>query len=195
MGFMSQFIASVAGGAIGGSFVLWGVNLQSQRQGEAACRALLVEVGANLRALKEMNGRQPVDSWSMGKPNPGWLTQSVWKSQLPYIVQRIGQETLRLLVEAYGTFDALPDMRALRPSDSSTRYAVGGWIEEHLKRMETAFSPAEEQLRLVVDGFKPVGESVRPQTESAVTGLRRLFERGLRVARLCLKGFKSGGQI
>jgi hypothetical protein len=47
VGFLSQLIASGVGGAIGGSFVLLGVNAQFRSQSEAALRALMVEVGLN----------------------------------------------------------------------------------------------------------------------------------------------------
>jgi hypothetical protein len=84
--------------------------LQSQRQSEAACRALLVEVRSNVSATTEMTRRQPGTDWPAGQPNPSWLSRSVFDVQLPYIVQRLDQSVLEYVVQAYGTIDAVSDM-------------------------------------------------------------------------------------
>jgi hypothetical protein len=68
MGFLSQLIASGVGGAIGGSFVLWGVRAQSDRQSDSALRALMAEVAGNTEAAKAMT-----QSHSSAPGPPGFI--------------------------------------------------------------------------------------------------------------------------
>src|SRR5690242_8709161 len=98
MGFFSQLIASTVGGAVGGSFVLWGVYAQSQRQGKAALRALRVEVDNNQSAAAQMIQALMMgakERFEPGKADPRWLKHSIWDSQMPYLVQLLNEETLR----------------------------------------------------------------------------------------------------
>src|SRR5258708_6709661 len=116
MGFVSQLFASAIGGAVGGLFVLLGVNTQFRRQAEAALRALIVEVDSNTRiALQMTEGsaeRNKAGAFPQLGPDPGWLKRSVWDSQLPYVVQVLVQDkdTLTLVSDAYGSLDSVSRM-------------------------------------------------------------------------------------
>jgi len=90
-----------------------GVRAQFRTQGEAACRALFLEVRANYDALAEMVKVVSSDSgWPTGKPNPGWLHRSIWDAQVPYVAQLLDERTLELVVRAaYATLDSVPEMR------------------------------------------------------------------------------------
>jgi hypothetical protein len=156
MSFLSQLIASAVGGAVGGSFVIWGVKAQFRSQSRAACRALLVETKGNAKASKAMVGRPENSPWKEGGPNPGWLKSSVWTSQLPYIVQSlVDQRTLETVVEAYGTLDVVPEMVIRNMVSPGPAYSHGGWIDRHIWKIMQTFNAAENALDGVVAGFKP----------------------------------------
>jgi hypothetical protein len=143
MGFFSQLIASGIGGAIGGGFVLLGVDAQSQRQSKAALRAIMVEVTANKEAAIEMNqNRTAVGDFVKGKPDPGWLRHSIWDSQLVYAVQRLDTATLTIVRLAYSLLELVPAMVSERRAPGDPFYSHGGWIDSALKRIEEAFSDA-----------------------------------------------------
>lgn len=115
MGFWSQLtaslIASSVGGAIGGSFVIFGVNRQFRHQSEAALRALHVEIDANRAAADQMTqalaAGGPKDRFEIGKADPGWFRRSIWDSQLPFFVQLVDREILTLISAAYFTLEAV----------------------------------------------------------------------------------------
>ena len=155
MSFLAQLVASSVGGAIGGSFVLWGVNAQFRSQSRAACRALLVETKSNSKAAKAMAMKPENVPWKEGEPNPGWLKSSVWTSQLPYIVQILDQPTLEAVVSAYGTLDVVPEMAIRNMVSPGPSYAYGGWIEKHVRQITIAFDAAEKALDRLIGEFKP----------------------------------------
>ena len=146
MGFISQLVASSVGGAIGGSFVVIGVNMQFRRLSEAACRAVLLEVQANYEALAEMIQVAPGEAWRDGKANPGWLNRSVWDAQLHYVVQLLDPRTRQLVVRAYATLDSVPEMRISNYRGPGVPYSNGGWINDHFKRSCEAFRQARDYL-------------------------------------------------
>ena len=150
MSFISQLIASGVGGAIGGSFVLWGVKAQFRSQCEATLRALVVEVDGNASAALEMTQARsyapPLGHFEQGHADPSWLKRSVWNSQLPYIVQELDESSLIAVVKAYATLDTVPAMAV--PSTNPPKYIRGGWIDDHLNKIQTAFSEAQRALRL-----------------------------------------------
>ena len=146
MGFFSQLITSAIGGAIGGSFVVIGVNMQFRRQSEAACRALLIEVRANYDALAEMIKRPSNSEWAAGQPNPGWLSRSVWDAQLQNIVQLLDSRILEFVARAYATLDPIPEMRMTNFAGYGIPYAHGGWIDQQILRAYEAFRPARDYL-------------------------------------------------
>ncbi len=145
MGFISQLVTSAVGGAIGGSFVVIGVYLQFNRQSEAACRALLLEVRANYEALAEMT-KLSMTGWVAGKANPGWLNHSIWDTQVAYVAKLLDPRTLKLVVQAYATLDAVPDMRMEVARGSGPPYSYGGWIIDHISRAHEAFRQARDYL-------------------------------------------------
>jgi hypothetical protein len=148
-------VISLLSGALGGSFVLIGVRFQSWRQSEAACRALLIEVRGNSKALSEMRVRiAQGQGWEPGKANPGWLGRSVWDSQLPFIVQLLSTETLEKVIGAYGTLEALPEARQTNVA-VGVPYQKGGWIDQHVLRMDKAFMHAEAALSGFVANLDP----------------------------------------
>jgi len=158
MAFIAQLLTSVAGGIVGGYFVVVGVNIQSRRQEEAALRALLVEVIWNLNAAVRMvqqledrsSDRSTFDS---GGANPGWLRRSIWDSQLVNVVNGLSPETLTKLLNAYATLEAVPNMIYSPPGGSQnvTQYARGGWIDERIRDMKAFFQLAFEALRPVAE--------------------------------------------
>jgi hypothetical protein len=150
--FLSQLVAAVAGGAVGGYFVLLGVRAQFKSQSRAACRALLVEVRGNYEALAGMTERLATGGdWETGKPNPGWLSHSVWSSQLPFVAQELDARTAELVIKAYRMLDALPEMRL---QNAAVPYQHGGWISVHLMNAHEAFRQANDHLRDFVNGSK-----------------------------------------
>jgi hypothetical protein len=93
--------------------------------------------------------RKPGTAFQLGSPDPGWLKHSIWDSQLPYVVQLFDVRTLTVVRYAYSLLDAVPAMiipeNVLRASGSS-RYAQGGWIDEHLNKVRDAFMAADKAL-------------------------------------------------
>jgi hypothetical protein len=180
MAFISQLIASGVGGAIGGSFVLWGVKAQFRSQCEAALRALVVEVDGNASAAMEMtqvSSYPPVGRFEQGKADPSWLKNAVWNSQLPYIVKELDEDSLIAVVKAYATLDTVPAMAI--PSTNPQRYIRGGWIDDHLNKIQTAFSGAHRALRLRqeraaserwVDGVRSSLDSLRKRVRRELGG-------------------------
>ena len=78
MGFISQLIASGVGGAIGGSFVLWGVKAQFRRQSDSALGALRVEIDRNVEAAADMTQHHSASGGYLGgHADPGWLKHSI----------------------------------------------------------------------------------------------------------------------
>jgi hypothetical protein len=156
MGLVSQLIASTLGGAVGGSFVLLGVHAQSQRQSEAALRALRVEVGSNESVAKQM-----IQAWAMGikdrfehgKADPGWLKRSIWDSQLPFFVPLLNEETLKGMIEAYATLEAVPHMLWKPNAHEPARYARGGWVDDHIGRIQNAFRTAGQNMDRLQTGL------------------------------------------
>jgi hypothetical protein len=149
-----QLLSAAIGGFIGGSFVLVGVLFQFRRQSEAACRALLLEVRGNVKALAQM---MPLlgSGWVVGKANPGWLNRSIWDRQLPYIVQLLDAQTAAALVEAYGTLDAIPEMRQANFAGAGVPYVHGGWITTHIDRACTKFQATEDALGRFAGSYSP----------------------------------------
>jgi hypothetical protein len=144
MGFISQLIASGVGGAIGGSFVLWGVKAQFRRQSDSALGALRVEIDRNVEAAADMTQHHSASGGYLGgHADPGWLKHSIWDSQLPFIVQRLDQPTLLIVSRAYATLDAVP---AMAVANSSRSFARGGWVEAHLAEIHCSFSDAQQAL-------------------------------------------------
>lgn len=145
-----QLASAAIGGGIGGSFVLWGVNVQFRRQSEAALRAVMVEVDANVRVAKEIVGdqadRHRRGAFKSGDPDPDWLRRGVWDSQLPYLVQILDHPTLTKVSDAYGALEAVPRMRYVR-TDVGLHFAVSGWIEEHLWKIMHSFCAAQGALQ------------------------------------------------
>jgi hypothetical protein len=147
MGFISQLVASGVGGAIGGSFVLWGVKVQSERQSEAALRAVMVEVTANKEAATEMNrSRTPTGDFVKGKPDPGWLKHSIWDSQLALVVHRFDEGTLTVVRYAYSLLESVPAMVSERRAPGDPLYSHSGWIDETLVKIKEAFDDADRAL-------------------------------------------------
>lgn len=108
----ASVVAAIAGGLVAGYFVLPGVNVQFRRQSEAACRALFIEVVSNNQTLSGMTLRLAEQrAWEPAQPNPGWLSQAVWSTQLPLVVQLVDPRTAEALVKAYSFLAALPEMR------------------------------------------------------------------------------------
>lgn len=152
--FLSQLIVAVAGGGVGGYFVLLGVRAQFKSQSKAACRALLAEVRGNYEALSGMTEKLAVGSaWEAGKPNPGWLSHSVWISQLPFVVQELDARTAETVIKAYRMLDALPEMR-LNNQTFPVPYQSGGWISAHLMNAHEAFRQANDRLGDFVKDLK-----------------------------------------
>ena len=149
MGFVSQLIASTLGGAVGGSFVLWGVYAQSQRQSEAALRALRVEISSNESVADQMNQAWAMgirDRFEHGKANPGWLKRSIWDSQLPFFVPLLNEQTLKSLIEAYATLEAVPQMLWKPNAHEPAQYARAGWVNDHIGRIQGAFRTAGQDM-------------------------------------------------
>jgi hypothetical protein len=150
MGFVSQLIASGVGGAIGGSFVMLGVNKQFRRQGDAALGALRIEINTNEAAAAQMvqavAAGGPTDRFEAGKADPSWLHHSIWDSQLPFFVQRVDPESLARLSEAYSTLEAVPNMVHKDQHGSHRYYDRGGWIDVHINKIREAFLSAQQQL-------------------------------------------------
>jgi hypothetical protein len=141
-----QLLSAAIAGGLGGWFVLLGVNAQFRRQSEAACRALLQEVGANCDALIEMMKVPRGQGWPEGTANPGWLHHSVWDAQVHYVVQLLDPWTLALVVRAYAMLDSVPEMRILNFTGTGIPYDHSGWIHGHLYRAREAFAPARDYL-------------------------------------------------
>ena len=142
-----QLLSAAIAGVLGGWFVLLGVNAQFRRQGEAALKALKVEVDSNLEAATDIVGNKR-DVFEVGKPDPGWLKHGIWDSQLPYVAQILDQPTLLLVSRAYGTLSTVPAMEgsAAQRGTSDVRYFRGGWIEISLNEIHVAFSDASQAL-------------------------------------------------
>jgi hypothetical protein len=157
MGFFTQLFTSIAGGGMGGFFVVVGVNIQARRQEDAALRTLLVEVQWNATASDRMVDQimDPANAgyFNDGEPDPSYLRRSIWDSQLVNVVNALDVETLTNLMNAYATIEAVPGMRLSPPGSSPNfrRYARGGWIDEKVKAMKTFFNLAGESLRSVID--------------------------------------------
>jgi hypothetical protein len=70
-------------------------------------------------------------------------------SQLPYAVQVFDEGTLIIVRRAYALLDAVPGMLipqgVYRPPGAS-RYARGGWIDEHVNKLWIAFQDADRAL-------------------------------------------------
>ena len=141
---------SITRSAIGGSFVLLGVNSQFRRQSESALRALRVEIDANRLAADLMTqawaAGGPKEWFEAGKADPSWLRRSIWDSQLPFFVQLVDQETLARLSEAYSTLEAVPGMLANNPNAAHRQYIRGGWIDAHIVKIGGAFLTAQQHL-------------------------------------------------
>jgi hypothetical protein len=148
MQFFSQLFASAIGGAVAGYFVVVGVKLQFRRQGEAALRALMVEVVANKEASLDMTqGRSySPGEYERGHPDPGWLKHSIWDSQLPFVVQILDEGTLVMVRYAYSLLDSVPAMAIGSDPAYASRFARGGWIDDQLNKIQTAFSDADRAL-------------------------------------------------
>jgi hypothetical protein len=125
-----------------------GVRDQFRRQGEAACHALLLEVRANYDALTEMTKLLSTTGWAAGKANPGWLNQSIWDSQVAYVAQLLDPRTLNLVVQAYSTLAAVPEMRWSREigPQGHQPYLSDGWVNDHITKAYEAFRSATEYL-------------------------------------------------
>jgi hypothetical protein len=178
MGFISQLIASGVGGAIGGSFVLWGVKAQFRSQCEAAIRALVVEVDGNASAAMEMTQARsypPPGRFEQGHADPGWLKHAVWDSQLPHIVKDLDEGALIAVVKAYATLDTVPAMAL--PSTNPPKYIRGGWIDDHLIKIQTAFSEAQRALRLHQE--RATSERWVDRARSSLDDLRKRIHREL----------------
>jgi hypothetical protein len=146
VGFVSQLIASAVGGGVGGSFVLWGLNVQFRRQSEAALRAVVVEVNGNVKAALQMFENRG-KAYPAGHANPGWLKHSIWDSQLTYLVQLLDQPTLTKMVHAYGTLEVVPSMRVMTVTGVAREiYDSGGWVDTKLDEIRFAFLDAQQAL-------------------------------------------------
>lgn len=179
MGFISQLIASGVSGAIGGSFVLWGVKAQFRSQCEAALRALLVEVGLNFVFAGRMvedradPNLQKIGGFLPGHPNPGWLKKSVWNSQLPYVVQMLDQETLKKVVGAYLTLEPLPQLiRASEKGMIGFDFPTYRWVDGQLQAIHQSFAEAKDAL----ENFQTrLGESsLTMRARRLLSGLQKL---------------------
>lgn len=150
MAFISQLIASVMGGAVGGSFVLLGVNAQFNRESRAALRALIIEVDSNAKVAREMTRgtaeRQKANAFPQWGPDPGWLKRSVWESQLSYVVQIVDPDTLQSVSDAYGSLDPISRMFYRFPDQPQGVWMVGGWVNSSLDRIEASFRSASQAL-------------------------------------------------
>jgi hypothetical protein len=73
---------------------------------------------------------------------------------LPFIVQLLSTEVLEKIVGAYATLEALPEARENKVT-VGTPYQHGGWITEHLVRMDPAFMQAETALADFVANLDP----------------------------------------
>lgn len=168
MGFVSQLFASAIGGAVGGSFVLLGVNTQFRRQAEAALRALIVEVDSNAKIALEMTQgsaeRQKAGAFPQWGPDPGWLKRSVWDSQLPYVVQVLDQDTLTLVSDAYGSLDPVSRMFYRFPDQPQGNWAVGVPVESSLNRIEASFRAASKALHSLQEIFDSQRWTTRART-------------------------------
>jgi hypothetical protein len=150
VGFLSQLISSVLGGAVGGSFVLFGVNAQFDRQSRAALRALIIEVDSNaIIALQMTQGtaeRQNAGAFPQLGPDPGWLKSSIWDSQLPFLVQALNPDALRLASDAYGSLAPISRMFYRFPDKPQANWVVGPSVDECLFRIERSFRSTSEAL-------------------------------------------------
>ena len=100
--------------------------MQFDRQSESACRALKLEVEANMEAISEMI-EDP--QWlPLRPPDPGWLKHAISDFQLPYIVNA-GPFDLADLQSAYSTLEAVPTMRTQTEQGVDIGYMRGGWVE------------------------------------------------------------------
>src|SRR5258708_25095891 len=101
MGFFTQLVTSIAGGGMGGFFVVVGVNIQSRRQELAALPSLLVEVewnhNAGLRMVDQVDEKSVNrNTFETRVGDPSWLMRSIWDSQLVNVVNRLGVENLTI---------------------------------------------------------------------------------------------------
>jgi len=148
MGLFSQLFASAIGGFIAGYFVVVGVKLQFGSQRVSAFRVLMAEVKGNAEVAIGMTRSRTYSpgSFPSGEPDPGWLRHSIWDSQLPYVVQLFDDETLIVVGRAYALLESVPAMVSERRAVGDPRFSRGGWIEDHLSKIQTAFSDADRAL-------------------------------------------------
>jgi hypothetical protein len=73
---------------------------------------------------------------------------------LPFIVQLLSTETLEKVIRAYATLEALPEARQNNVA-VGVPYQHGGWIDQHVMRMDQAFMQAEVALRDFVANLDP----------------------------------------
>ena len=126
--------------------MLRATKMQFDRQSESACRALKLEVEANVEAISEMI-QDRNNGFPFGHADPGWLKHAIWDFQLPYIVQTLDPLTLADLQSAYSTLEAVPTMRTQTEQGVDIGYMRGGWVEAHLDKMRAEFDQAENSLR------------------------------------------------
>ena len=89
-------------------------------------------------------GQQHLSCWVI--PDPAWLKHSIWESQLPYIVQLFDEGTLIVVRYAYSLLHSVPAMISPKAAPTGSPYAYGGWVDEHLNTVRTAFQDADQAL-------------------------------------------------
>jgi len=112
------------------------------------------EHGAGAKCTREQwterremaQNRRPATPFLLGHPDPAWLKHSIWESQLPYIVQLFDEGTLIVVRYAYSLLHSVPAMISPKPAPMGSPYAYGGWVDEHLNTVRTAFQDADQAL-------------------------------------------------
>ena len=95
-----------------------------------------------------------IQAWAMGvkdrfelrKADPSWLKHTIWNAQMPFFVQLLDDETLRKLVQAYSTLEAVPQMLWRPGPDHDPVYVRGGWIDSHIAKIQSAFLTAGQHM-------------------------------------------------